>query len=261
MMHRKSSLTIAVAACTGMGTVSFLVGCADDPPPPPPVVQREEPKFEPPPPPRVPTIAELMAQLDIDPRVNLPEERAPETEAQRVAVLKFFDSFARGNADSLRGMLSGPDQFLLDELVKSGSFSKSTAQITKINVRCATQDGSDCTLAIFQVAEGYQPQLWTYNAAGPTPEFDSVATPPAILEKIQGDDPIASWFSVLKLELAKANEADDSPVLKQEDFTEKTETPVESEGAAPAGRPAGAPGRRTPGAPIKPPKPPGFGSK
>ena len=260
MTHRNSSLTLAVAACSGIGAASLLAGCAEDPPPPPPVVQKEEPKYEPPPPPRVPTIAELMAQYDIDPRVNLPEDRAPETEAQRVAVLKFFDSFARGNADSLRGMLSGPDQFLLDELVKSGAFSKSTGAITKINVRCANQGGNDCTLAIFQVADGYQPQLWSYNAAGSTPEFDSVATPPAILDKIQGDDPIASWFSVLKLELAKANEADASPELKQEDFTEKTETPSEGETAAP-GRPAGSPGRRMPGAPVKPPKPPGFGSK
>jgi len=93
------------------------------------------------------------------------------------------------------------------------------------------------------------------------PEFDSVATPPAILDKVQGDDPIAAWFNVLKLELAKANEPDENPEFKQQDFTEKQDTPVESEGAAPSGRPAGAPGRRMPGTPVKPPKPPGFGNK
>ena len=260
MTHRKTSLTLAVAACSGFGAAALLSGCAEEPPPPPPVVQREEPKYEPPPPPRVPTIAELMTQYDIDPRVNLPEERAPETEAQRVAVLKFFDSFARGNADSLRGMLSAPDQFLLDELVKSGDFAKSTAAVTKINVRCSNVLGNDCTLAIFQVGDGYQPQLWTYNAAGPVPEFDAVATPPAILDKLQGEDPIIAWYGILRLELAKANEADENPELKQEDFTEKREEAAPAD-ETPSGRPTGSPGRRMPGAPIKPPKPPGFGNK
>lgn len=262
MTHRKTLLTLSVAAL--MSTA--LVGCGGEeqvavaPPPPPPA-----PKAEAPPPPKVPSIKELMAQLDIDQRVNLPEERAPETEAERVAVLKFFDAFARGNADGLKGMLSSPDQFLLDEMIKSGAFSKSTGACTRIDVRCGREQGNTCTLAVFHVGEGFEPQLWVYNATGTTPEFDSVATPPGIMDKLSGDNWIAAWYDVLKLELAKADEPDEQPEMPKQDFTKESEAgdapaPSDSGGGDP-GKPGGMPGRRMPGAPIKAPKAPGFGTK
>jgi len=81
MMLRKTLLTLAAATCASM----LLVACGEEEAPP--VVQAPPPApkaAEPPPPPKVPSISELMAQLDIDQRVNLPEERAPETEAERV---------------------------------------------------------------------------------------------------------------------------------------------------------------------------------
>ncbi len=263
MMLRKTLLTLAAATCASL----MLVACGEEeapavvqaPPPPPKAA-------EPPPPPKVPSIRELMAQLDIDPRVNLPEERAPETEAERVAVLKFFDAFVRGNADGLRGMLSAPDQFLLDEMVKTGDFSKATGATTRIDVRCGREEGHTCTLAVFHVGEGFEPQLWQYNATGSTPEFDAVACPPGIMDKLSGDNWIAAWYTVLKLELAKADEPDEMPEMPKQDFTEN---PGEGGEASPApsgdesapNKPGGMPGRRMPGAPIKAPKPPGFGTK
>jgi len=266
MMHRKplwtTISTFAAVACASL----MLVGCGEEEAPP--VVQAPPPApkaVEPPPPPKVPSIKELMAQLDIDQRVNLPEERAPETEAERVAVLKFFDAFARGNADGLRGMLSSPDQFLLDEMVKTGDFNKATGATSRIDVRCGREEGHTCTLAVFHVGEGFEPQLWQYNATGSTPEFDAVACPPGIMEKLSGDNWIASWYTVLKLELAKADEPDETPEMPKQDFTE---APAEGgDAAAPSGdesapnKPGGMPGRRMPGAPIKAPKPPGFGTK
>jgi len=262
MMLRKTLLTLAAATCASM----LLVACGEEEAPqvvqaPPPAPKAPEP----PPPPKVPSIKELMAQLDIDQRVNLPEERAPETEAERVAVLKFFDAFARGNADGLRGMLSSPDQFLLDEMVKTGDFNKATGATSRIDVRCGREEGHTCTLAVFHVGEGFEPQLWQYNATGSTPEFDAVACPPGIMEKLSGDNWIASWYTVLKLELAKADEPDETPEMPKQDFTE---APAEGgDAAAPSGdesapnKPGGMPGRRMPGAPIKAPKPPGFGTK
>ena len=262
MMLRKTLLTLAAATCASM----LLVACGEEEAPqvvqaPPPAPKAPEP----PPPPKVPSIKDLMAQLDIDQRVNLPEERAPETEAERVAVLKFFDAFARGNADGLRGMLSSPDQFLLDEMVKTGDFNKATGATSRIDVRCGREEGHTCTLAVFHVGEGFEPQLWQYNATGSTPEFDAVACPPGIMEKLSGDNWIASWYTVLKLELAKADEPDETPEMPKQDFTE---APAEGgDAAAPSGdesapnKPGGMPGRRMPGAPIKAPKPPGFGTK
>lgn len=251
MMHRK---TIQILALAVAASSALLAGCGEDePPPPPPVVRAPEPP-PPPPPPKVPTIKELMVQLDIDPRVVLPEERAPETEAQRVAVLKFFDAFVRGNSDGLRTMLSAPDQFLLDEMVKSGSFAKSTGACARVDVRCGTEQGNTCTLAVFHVGESnFEPQLWVYNTTGSTPEFDSVACPPGIIERLSGDNWIAAWYEILRIELAKADEPDEQPEMPKQDFTQKeTAAPDESSGGG-DGKPSGAPGRRMPGAPIRGP--------
>jgi hypothetical protein len=258
MTHRKKYLLIAAVALAGMP----LVGCAEEEAPPPVVQKAPPPKFEPPPPPRVPTVEELMARLNIDSRVSLPENLAPASEDDRVAVLKFFDAFARGNADALKPMLSAPDQFLLTQMVDAGSFAASTGGITRIDVRCGVEMGSTHALATFHVGDDYEPQLWALTASGSNPEFDSVATPPNILEKISGDNPIAAWIEVLKLELAKADEPDQQPELPKEDFTEEGGGENEASGDSPSSAPGGAPGRRRPsGPPIKPPKPPGFGTK
>jgi len=266
MMHRKYLSTTLSAVALAASASFMLVGCGEEEAAPVVMAPPPAPKpVEPPPAPKVTSIKDLMAQLDIDTRVNLPEERAPETEEERVAVLKFFDAFARGNADGLKGMLSSPDQFLLEEMLKAGDFAKSTAATTRIDVRCGRENGMTCTLAIFHVGEGFEPQLWEYKATGATPEFDAVACPPSIMDKLSGDNWIAAWYEVLKLELAKANEPDEVTTMPKQDFTQAAEeggeAPAPSDEGAPAGRPGGTPGRRMPGAPIKAPKPPGFGTK
>lgn len=265
MMHRlrtirNSTLTMAALCCAS----TFLVACGGEEEPVAVVQKAPPPKVEaPPPPPRVPSIEELMARLDIDQRVNLPEDLAPATEGERVAVLKFFDGFARGNADALKPMLSEPDQFLLDEMATSGAFAKSTGGISRIDVRCGVDAGATHALAVFHVGEEYEPQLWTLSNAEASPEFDSVATPPDIMDKLSGDDPIGLWFLVVKSELAKAEEPDEQPELPKQDFTAEDGGGENAGGgdSAPSSAPGGSPGRRMPGAPIKAPKPPGFGTK
>lgn len=252
-------LMFAALSTAGVFAVANLTGCTDPPPPPPPPVVYEAPA--PPPPPELTSIAELMSKYDIDQRVNLPENLAPSTDVERIAVLKFFDAFARGNVETLKPMMVGPDQFQLDGLVESGAFAKNVAGITRIDVRCGSQEGNACSLAVFHVADGFQPQLWVYKAADDSAEFDAVATPPAIMEKLSGDNWIAAWYDILKLELAKANEPDEVVAVVQQDFTpEETEVASAGDSGAPAAAPAG-PGKRAPGAPINAPRAPGFGNK
>lgn len=259
MTHRNYlplvSRVAAVAACAA------LVGCGGDPPPPPPVVSK--PVNTAPPPPSITPIKDLMAQYDIDPRVNLPEDKAPDSDVKRIAVLKFFDAFVRGNADALRPMLSGPDQLQFDGMVEGGIFAKATAGITRVDVRCGPQDSNDCALAVFHVGEEFEPQLWVYTT-GAQAEFDSVATPPGIMEKLSGDNWIAAWYEILRLELAKADEPDAVIEVPQTDFTAEPDKPdgSESPGISPGGSGGNSPGRRKPTSnPIKPPRPPGFGSR
>lgn len=258
-----ASFATVAAGATTVFLAGILAGCGGDPPPPPPppVVQAAPAEPEAPP---VTPIKELMARFDIDSRVNLPEDRAPSTDEQRIAVLKFFDAFARGNADGLRSMLSGPDQLQLDGLVAGDLFRKTTASVTRIDVRCGQADSDACALAVFHVGEDFQPQLWKYTV-GDKPEFDSIATPPNMMSKLSGNDWIAAWNEVLKLELAKADEPDVVIEIPQSDLTTR---PTVNSSSTPGGAspisPIGAPGGDEPASPDPGdspgrPKKPGFG--
>lgn len=247
-----ASSLVACAALVGCGEEEAPVVVAPPPPPPKPVVEA----------PKVVSVAELMTQYDIDPRVSLPEERAPRTTEQRVAVLKFFDAFARGNADALKPMMSAPDQFELDRIVANGQFKASTEPITRIDVRCGPGGGDECALAVFHVGDEFQPQLWSYVVRGEAGEFDAIATPPGVMEKLSGDEWISTWHAIVRAELAKADEPDQVLEIPQQNFTKEEEAPAGgTPGVETPSAPGGAPGKRPPGPPIQPPKAPGFGTK
>ena len=54
-------------------------------------------------------LCNFKAQLGIDERVRMLEEKAPGNDAARTAVLEFFDCFARSDDQALGSMLSGLD--------------------------------------------------------------------------------------------------------------------------------------------------------
>src|SRR5262245_58454972 len=121
-LSRNARTGTTMALCIAAGALTLgLAGCGDDqpqqqaiqPPPPPPEV---------PAPPPVTSIEDLMAELNIDQRIALPEDKAPASDPERRAILTFFDAIARGNAQSLRGMLAVTDQLELDALVESGAW-------------------------------------------------------------------------------------------------------------------------------------------
>ena len=67
-------------ALTTLFASAVLVGCGEEPVVVAPVVKAAPVKAPEPEPVKVATIKELMAKYDIDQRVDLPENRAPETE-------------------------------------------------------------------------------------------------------------------------------------------------------------------------------------
>jgi len=114
------------------------------------------------------------------------------------------------------------------------------------------------------VGDDFEPQLWVYAAGDSVddlPEFDSVATPPGIMNKLSGDNWIAAWYEVLRLELAKADEPDAVIDIPQTDFTTEQQVTQESPGVNQPSAPGGLPGKRPPGAPIERPRAPGFGNR
>ncbi|MAC18409.1 MAG: hypothetical protein CMJ23_01810 [Phycisphaerae bacterium] len=254
-------------ACLAVGgSIAFASGCGQEeevvaqapaprkaPPPPPP-----------PAPPKAESIDSLMQRLQIDPRVSLPEDEAPDTTDQRIAVLRFFDGFARGDASRLDGLMSGADALLLERMVDSGSFEAATTDIMAVKVQTG-QDlmGNDCALAVFMMANGdFEAQLWSFEVngdpAGDGATFDALPSPPNIFERLSGDDWIAAWMAVLAQELARAEEPDEIVEFSTTDLSEDSTT-GSPRGNAPIGPGGGAPGRKRPTGPPVDPNPQGPG--
>jgi len=254
-------LGLAIPATLAGGLVALLAGCGEEPPPPAPVVQAPPPDPGPPPPPPVTPISELMVQLGIDERVNLPEDKAPGTDAERIAVLKFCDAFVRGNHETVRPMLSFPDQLQLDLLVEEGTWAETADLVSRVDVQTGrSPEGDDCMLAIFHTGLQFQPQLWLTEVSRDDATFDALPTPPGIMNRLSGDDWISAWFDVNAAEIARATEPDEEIVIPQQDFTEAAEfsDTGSGPGITPAGSPGspGVPGRRLPGNPVAPPRGP-----
>jgi hypothetical protein len=199
-------------------------------------------------------VAELMARLGIDERVRLPEEKAPASDAARGAVLKFFDSFARGDDHALASMLSGLDRDELQALVDSGAWAETTDQISRIDVETGSSpEGEPCALAIFYVSHQFQPQLWYYTVEDEGAEFAAVAAPPDLMNRLSGSDWISVWFDILQQELALADEPDEEFVPPQRNVSDSDR--------ADYGGPSSGPGPGAPTDPGRPSAPPGMPGK
>jgi hypothetical protein len=275
MTNRISSPTIRMfrdlASLSAVTAVSLgLAACGSEPPPPAaaPVAKRAPEPVYTAPAPTVTPIADLMARYNIDPRVNLSEDLAPDNDAGRIAVLRFFDAFARGDAGRLDGMLSGMDALLLEQMTASGEWETATSNIIGIDVRTGSHPiVGDCALAVFMVDNQFEPQLWAYEISGDPAadgaEFDAQPSPPNMMERLSGEDWITAWFNILGEEMARATAPDEIVEIPSQDFTE------EDSGRSSMGNPAGGPGgggggnapgkrKRPKGPPIDPN--PGFGN-
>lgn len=259
-MPKSIALGLCLTACAGL--IAFAGGCSKEeeqvvvaPPPPPPPPAPAAPSVTP--------IEQLMAEMNIDPRVVLPEDKAPDNDIDRRAILSFFDGFARGNDKAVTTMLPETDRVQLAALVESGAWKDTTARITRIEIQSGNSPLSDkCALAVVEVKGGgdaFQPQLWTYNTANETAVFEAVPTPPGILDRLSGDW-ISRWFAILEEELALADKPDEEFTIAQRDLDDGQggDPAGSSGGAAPSG---GAPGklRQPTGAPQEAPGIPGGG--
>lgn len=270
MISRKiKGIGIASVGLAGMLVVG-LTGCGGDEPEPTAVVARNYAP-PPPPPPKLTPISELMIQLGIDERVRLPEDRAPDNDEARRAVLEFFDAIARGDDHALASMVSTTDRLELEALVESGAWRETTANISRIDVQTGSNPADPvdtCALAIVYVGSSFQPQLWHYYGVDDMDgvRFDAAPTPPGIMDRLSGTDWIAAWFDVLAQEEALANKPDDDYRVAQTIYASGIGGAGTSQGPGiqpdgpgnplGPGGPGGPPGRRPKPPKRKPPGPP-----
>ncbi|MEE2971596.1 MAG: hypothetical protein VX672_00580 [Planctomycetota bacterium] len=213
--------------------------------------------------PTVEPVDSIKLRLGIDPRVNLAEDKAPESTEARIAVLRFFDGFARGDASRLDGLMSDADALILEQMVDAGTFTDATGRIMGVKLETGSSpDFGDCALAVYMMNDGtFETQLWSYaiegDPEGDGPVFDALPSPPNMLERLSGDDWITAWIQILEDELARATEPDEIVEFTNTDLTEETESGSSPAGFNPGG--GGGPGRKKPTGPKVNPNPGGPG--
>lgn len=234
-----TAAVICAIACVG------LISCGEEEAPPAPIV-RAAPTPPPPPPPEptVKSIAELMAQYNIDERVNLPEHMAPDTNEKRIAVLKFWNAFAKSDADYAGGQMAVLDRKVLDGLVKNGAWGATTSKITSIEVQCKDESEGFATFGLITSGGTEQPMLWDAVLTGNEAVFTAFPGTPDILAHLSGEDSVGAWKTYINGLFEKySNLPDEEVEIPQSDVQL-------AEGAAAAGSGGGG----------ETPAPPGGGS-
>jgi hypothetical protein len=234
-----------LAGCAALSVA--LLGCGAEPEPE--VVSKPPPRPKAPPPPSRPSftpIEDLKAQLAIDERVDLPESDAPATDPDRIAVLTFFDAFARGDEVSLRKMMPPLEQEQLDALIEDGVWNDLSKNINEIQIKCGTSPfGEKCALAIYEVDHfNYDAQMWLYRGAGEYYSFEAMPSPPNVLNRLYGDDLIARWFEIRDQEIALASADEEGGQIPQIDISDLEADDDKSPGVIGGGGGAGSGGRR-----------------
>jgi hypothetical protein len=257
----RATSRIALAFLATAAASLSLAGCGEEEaPPPPPVVRTEPPPPPPPPPPAIKTIAELMDELGIDPRVKLAEDDAPNTTEKRIAVLLFWHNFAIGDAEKAGRTMSDDDKATLEALVANGAWPAITSKLEQIEVVCTDDGANFATLGFVRAGDDETPMLWDCEMTGENGVFAAFPATPDIMQQLSGADLIAAWRTYIKDLLAKAELPDEVIEIAQEDVQTTSVEGSSSGGGGGGGTGAGAPKMRrpVPKDPVKVPQgPPG----
>lgn len=255
-LPKSSSLAFA-AGCAALLGVATGCGSDDEPvvqqPRPKPVVV--EPVIEEPVDLGPTSVADLMAEFDIDSRISMSEDAAPDNDDDRIVVLRFFDGMVRGDSSRLSTLLSESDALILERLVESGEWDRATGDaIEEIEIETARAGGiGECALAIVTTTDGeFDVQLWNYELVGEADAddgaiFDALPTPPDMVNRLSGGDWIATWLEIVDQEMARADEPDE--IVEFESLILESES-EDGDGSRPSGGQPSRPGRKKPTAPV-----------
>ena len=249
---------IVVLGCVG------LTSCGEEEAPPPPPVARVAPPPPPPPPaPTIKSVAELMAEYQIDERVNLPEKMAPNTNEKRIAVLKFWNAFAKSDSDYVGQHMTKLDENVLAGLIKNGTWATTTAKITAIEVQCKDDGEGFATFGLVTSNGTEQPMLWDATMSSDQATFTAFPGTQDIMSHLSGEDSIGAWKTYINGLFEKySNLPDEEVETPQEDLQlAEGDDPASGGGGGetPSGPGPGGPGggggggalRKKPHAPLK----------
>ncbi len=242
-------------------SIIALPGCSEPEPEPVAEARKAPPPPPPAPKPKAKSLEQLMAELGIDPRVQVEEDGLPSSTEGRIALLEFLDAFARGESDALSPMLSAVDRYQLDQMTESGEWSEATSEIAVIRAKAgkapASYGGGSVVLAVFEIGDeiipDYEPQMWSFDDVTGDFVFEAVPCPPDMMNKLSGADRIKAWFDILDDEKALAAQPDEELIVNQQNFSDEDEE-EEAEENESGGRqrtPGGMRGKRKQKSPFR----------
>ncbi len=257
---RRATVRFALASTICILVSVGLAACGEGEEAAPAPVARYEPPPPPPPPPEVSvkSIDELMKELGIDSRVSLPEHLAPDTTEKRIAVLKFWDAFAKGDDIYLSARMSDLDRKVLAAMTKGQEWKATTASITSIDVQCKDEDGGFATFGLVTSGAVEQAMLWDAVQTGDEASFTAFPGTQDIIAHLSGADSIESWKTYINGLFDKyANMPDEVVEIPQSDVQLAEGSPAEGDGSGdtpsappPGGGSGGGVLRKKPHAPI-----------
>ena len=250
---RAGARAAAMVGVAALLVAATLPGCGEEEPPPPPPAPVKAPPPPPPPAPTVTPVSQLMKELGISDKIRLPEDKAPATDPERVAVLKFFDAFAKGQPDGIKSALAAEDAAVLEAMKDGGAMDKACAAITRIDLQTTNREGKSYVMAVYRVGGEVEAQLWSFTAKGEgkkvtSQSFASYVQPVDIMGKISGSNLVNDWIKVVEADRKVATEPDET--LKPVARVQQQEKAEESSGGGEEQGPIGAP-------PMKNKPPPG----
>jgi hypothetical protein len=219
-----------------------MTGCGGKDEKPKPVSTAYVPPVAPPPP--VASVANLQSQMGTDDRIIWNENDAPFNTEERRAILSFVDGFAKADVESIRSQLTLVDQLELDQLSKNPHWNALSDDLRMIELQTGVSptNGQKCLLVIYQVGYVFQPQMWYYSQSGDGFVFESVWTPPDMMNKLSGGwgNWIESWHDIIQEELEVSDEPD-IELVSLEEFLESSGTSDANSGGGKGG--GGSPGK------------------
>ncbi len=185
--------SFVAVAFIGIAAFAGLTACGEEEAPPAPIVRVAPPPPPPPPEPTIKSIAELMTEYKIDERVNLPEKAAPNTNEKRIAVLQFWNAFAKGDDQYAGGHMADLDRKVLAGLVSNGGWKSTTSTITAIEVQCKDENEGFATFGLIAAGATEQPMLWDAAMTGDEAVFTAFPGTPDIMSHLSGEDSVGAW--------------------------------------------------------------------
>lgn len=204
-------------------------------------------------------VSELMKQYGIDQRIVLRENDAPGTDAERIAILKFFHSMITADAPQFSTMLSSQDRMEFSGLQETDIFKEAVMDVGQVNLQGGSSpDYQPAVVAIMamQSTNDYPAQLWTYQVDknGGAPTFTSAPTPLSVMDKLGTNGQVDTWYRLLDEELALAMALDEALEIPQVDARQEVGTPAGGSSDAPPSRGPAGPVTMPDRKPASPPK-------